>query len=47
MIKLGKEAVAIASRTECKTAERIEALGEVPSHAAETATWPDGDRLET
>ena len=37
-IKLGEETVAIASRTEGKTAEGIKALGEAPSHAAETAT---------
>ena len=37
VIKLGKETVAIASKTEGKNAEKIKALGEALSHAAETA----------
>ena len=37
VLKLGKETVAIASKTEGKNAEKIKALGEALSHAAETA----------
>lgn len=37
VIKLGKETVAIASKTEGKTGEKIKALGEALTHAAETA----------
>ena len=36
MIKLGKETVAIAAKSDSKDAEKIKSLGEALSHAAET-----------
>ena len=38
MAKLGKETVAIAKKTEGKGGEKIQALGEALSHAAEQAS---------
>ena len=38
VLKLGRETVALASKSEGKNAEKIKALGEALSHAAETAT---------
>jgi hypothetical protein len=37
VIKLGKETVAISKKTESKNAEKIQALGEALTHAAEGA----------
>ena len=37
VLKLGKETVAIAGKSENKNAEKIKALGEALTHAAETA----------
>ena len=36
VLKLGKETVAIAGKSESKNAEKIKALGEALTHAAET-----------
>ncbi len=36
VLKLGKETVAIAAKSEGKSAEKIKALGEALTHAAET-----------
>lgn len=38
MVKLGKETVAIGKKTESKNAAKIQALGEVLTHTAETAS---------
>ena len=38
VLKLGKETVAIAGKSESKNAEKIKALGEALTHAAETTT---------
>ena len=38
VLKLGRETVALASKSGSKNAEKIKALGEALSHAAETAT---------
>ncbi len=38
ILKLGKETVAIAGKSESKNAEKIKALGEALTHAGETAT---------
>ena len=37
VLKLGKETVTIAGKSDSKNAEKIKALGEALSHAAETA----------
>ncbi len=41
VLKLGKETVSIAGKSDSKNAEKIKALGEALSHAAEEA--PDGE----
>lgn len=37
MAKLGKETVAIATKSDSKNAEKIKSLGEAITHASETA----------
>ena len=41
VVKLGKETVAIAGKSDSKNAEKIKALGEALSHAGETAEAAD------
>ncbi|MGI3777075.1 MAG: hypothetical protein ACRYGC_07240 [Janthinobacterium lividum] len=43
VLKLGKETVAIASKTDSKNAEKIKALGEALTSAAESADTGEGD----
>ena len=43
VLKLGKETVAIAAKTDSKNAEKIKALGEALTSAAESADTGEGD----
>jgi len=43
VLKLGKETVAIAGKTDSKNAEKIKALGEALTEAAESADTGEGD----